>query len=113
MPCIFCEIVAHRAPAHIVLQNEHVTAFTDAHPRAPTHLLIVPNAHIESVDAIVDEAVAAQVSQCLRAARDLARARGLQTGYRIVTNVGPDAGQSVFHLHFHLLAGRKMAWPPG
>ncbi|HZQ05221.1 MAG TPA: histidine triad nucleotide-binding protein [Anaerolineae bacterium] len=113
MPCIFCEIVAGRAPASIVYKDEQVTAFNDLHPRAPTHILIIPNRHIESLHAVTDDASAVQVAKCLRVARDLAEERGLNGGYRIVTNVGADAGQSVFHLHFHLLAGRKMSWPPG
>ncbi|MBI4675673.1 MAG: HIT domain-containing protein [Chloroflexi bacterium] len=112
MSCIFCEIAARRAPADIVFQDEHVTAFMDKHPRAPTHILIIPNSHIESVDAIADDAAAWQAAQCLRAAREIARARGL-SGYRLITNTGADAGQAVFHLHFHLLAGRKMGWPLG
>ncbi len=113
MSCIFCEIVARRAPANVVFQDEHVTAFADLHPRAPTHLLIIPNTHIESVADIDDDAKAAAAAKCLRAAREIAHARGLDGGYRVVTNVGADAGQSVFHLHFHLLAGRTMGWPPG
>ncbi len=113
MPCIFCEIVARRAPANILYQDESVTAFMDLHPRAPTHILIVPNTHIESLDAVADQATAEYVGSCLRVARDLAHERGLKGGYRLVTNVGPDASQSVMHLHFHLLGGRRMAWPPG
>lgn len=113
MSCIFCEIVARRAPAHIVFQDDHVTAFADLHPRAPTHILIIPNRHIESVAEIDDDAKEVAVAKCLRAAREIAQARGLDGGYRVVTNVGADAGQSVFHSHFHLLAGRMMGWPPG
>lgn len=113
MSCIFCRIIARELPAEIVFQNEYVTAFKDAHPRAPTHILIVPNAHIASVDELADDASVQSAARCLRAARDIANARGLQGGYRLVTNVGADAGQSVFHLHFHLLAGRKLNWPPG
>lgn len=113
MACIFCEIVARRIPANIVYQDESVTAFADLNPQAPTHILIVPNTHIESVDGIVDDATAANVGKCLRVARELAAQKGLSGGYRLVTNTGPDAGQSVAHLHFHLLGGRRMAWPPG
>lgn len=113
MACIFCEIAARRAPADIVFQNEHVTAFKDLHPRAPTHILIIPNNHIGSLDELVDEMAANAAARCLSAAREIANARGLSGGYRLVTNVGADAGQSVFHLHFHLLAGRRMHWPPG
>lgn len=113
MTCVFCEIAARRAPADIVFQDENVTAFKDLHPRAPTHILIIPNAHIASVDELADESAANAAAQCLRAAREIAGAYGLSGGYRLVTNVGADAGQSVFHLHFHLLAGRRMNWPPG
>lgn len=113
MSCIFCKIVAGELPANIVYKNELVTAFTDLHPRAPTHILIIPNTHIVSLDEIADEVSTNAAAACLRAAREIAQTRGLSDGYRVVTNVGADAGQSVFHLHFHLLAGRKMNWPPG
>ena len=113
MPCIFCEIVAQRAPAQIVYQDEQVTAFRDLRPRAPTHILIIPNEHIESLDTLDDDRSVAAAGACLRVAKDLAKQAGLSGGYRLVANVGPDSGQSVFHLHFHLLGGRRMAWPPG
>jgi histidine triad (HIT) family protein len=112
MPCPFCEIVAKRAPAAIIYQDEQVTAFRDLRPRAPTHLLIIPNQHIESL-AELDDVSAPLAGHLLKVASNLAAQLGLSSGYRVVTNVGPDAGQSVFHLHFHLLAGRKMSWPPG
>ncbi len=113
MPCIFCEIVAKRAPAKIVFQNDKVTAFRDLNPKAPTHLLIVPNMHVESLAGLkIDEHFQA-AAECLRVANDLAQSEGLARGYRVVTNVGPDSGQSVFHLHFHLLGGRHMSCPPG
>ncbi|OQY84232.1 MAG: histidine triad nucleotide-binding protein [Chloroflexi bacterium UTCFX4] len=113
MPCLFCKIVARELPAEIVYQDEHVTAFKDLHPRAPTHILIIPNAHLASVDDLADNVAVNAAAQCLRVAREIARARGLTNGYRLVTNIGADAGQSVFHLHFHLLAGRRLGWPPG
>ncbi len=113
MPCIFCEIVARRSPAKIVYQDEYVTAFRDLRPRAPTHILIVPNEHLESLDDVDDEKSMTAAGQCLRVAKDLAKQEGLTSGYRVVANVGPDSGQSVFHLHFHLLGGRHMSWPPG
>lgn len=113
MPCIFCEIVANRAPAQIVYQDERVTAFRDLYPRAPTHILIVPNKHIESLAALDGDESLAYVAECLRAAKEIAQREGLGGGYRVLTNVGADAGQSVFHLHFHLMGGRKMKWPPG
>ena len=113
MPCIFCKIVAGEIPADIVYKNQHVTAFTDLNPQAPLHVLIVPNQHIDSVNEIADDASANAAAECLRAAREIARTQNLSTGYRLVTNSGADAGQSVMHLHFHLLAGRPMTWPPG
>jgi histidine triad (HIT) family protein len=113
MACPFCEIAAGRSSARILLQDEHVTAFEDIHPRAPTHVLIIPNRHIESLTELNTAMDIAAAAECLRAARELARKLGLGGGYRVVTNTGRDAGQSVFHLHFHLLAGRRMTWPPG
>lgn len=110
--CIFCKIVAGEIPATIVYRNEHVTAFQDLNPKAPTHILVIPNQHLASVNEIVDDATALAAGECLRAAREIAQQNNLGS-YRIVTNTGADAGQSVFHLHFHLLAGRRMAWPPG
>ncbi len=113
MPCLFCEIVAKRAPAKIVYQDEKVTAFRDIRPRAPTHILVVPNRHIESLDDLQDEDHLGAAAECLRVVQQLAQSEGLTNGYRLVTNVGPDSGQTVFHLHFHLLGGRHMSWPPG
>lgn len=111
--CVFCKIVAGEIPADIVYKNDHVTAFTDLNPQAPLHIVIVPNQHIESVNEIADDSAARAAAECLRAGREIARLQNLSTGYRLVTNIGPDAGQSVMHLHFHLLAGRRMGWPPG
>lgn len=113
MACIFCKIVAGEIPANIVFKNDDVTAFKDLNPQAPTHILVIPNQHIGSVDDIVGDETADAVAACLRAAREIARANSLSGGYRLVTNTGADAGQSVPHLHFHLLAGRVMTWPPG
>jgi histidine triad (HIT) family protein len=109
--CVFCNIVAARSPAHIVYQDELVTAFRDLHPRAPTHLLIVPNRHILSCGELApgDEAV---MGHLLVKAAQLAAQEKL-TSFRLVANTGRGAGQSVFHLHFHLLGGRAFAWPPG
>src|SRR6187399_3115757 len=110
--CIFCKIAAGDIPAAVVYKNDHVTAFTDLNPQAPLHILIIPNKHIGSVDEVADAATAHLVGECFRAAREIAQTQNLSTGYRVVTNTGPDAGQSVQHLHFHLLAGLKMSWPP-
>ena len=113
MACVFCEVIAGRAHAQLVMRNEKVTAFRDLRPRAPVHVLIVPNEHIESLDTLDDERSVALAGECLRIARLVAKQEGLGRGYRLVANVGPDSGQSVFHLHFHLLGGRHMSWPPG
>jgi len=112
--CVFCRIVGESVPAHIVYQDETVTAFREAAPQAPVHILIVPNCHISSLNAIDDEADQSLLGALLVTARKLASELGLdQKGYRLVLNTGPQAGQSVYHLHVHLLAGRQMQWPPG
>ena len=104
--CIFCQIVAGQAPADILHQDELVTAFRDRYPQAPTHILIVPNEHLPSVAHLRPDMAAV--------ANDLARQEGLAgAGYRLVVNCGAQAGQSVSHLHLHLLGGRPMRWPPG
>ena len=112
--CLFCKIVAGEIPADIVYQDQDVIAFRDINPQAPQHFLFIPRRHIASMtDLTPDDGpiLASIYTTAVKVARDL----GLEKsgGYRFVTNVGPDAGQSVFHLHFHLLGGRKLAWPPG
>jgi histidine triad (HIT) family protein len=109
--CLFCRIVRKEIPAKIVMENEHVVAFRDIDPKAPTHIVIVPREHVASLD---DATSAAMLGELLLAAASIARTEGLvERGYRAVVNSGPDAGQSVFHVHLHLLGGRKMTWPPG
>ena len=109
--CVFCQIVQRKLPATIVLQDELVTVFRDLHPQGPTHLLIVPNRHIESIaEAEADDA--ALLGKMLLTAAQIARQAGL-AGYRLVINNGAEAGQSVWHLHVHLIGGRPMRWPPG
>jgi histidine triad (HIT) family protein len=112
--CLFCKIVAGDVPAQIVRRSEDAVAFRDIDPRAPTHVLIIPTRHIAAVrDARGDDGERT-MGRLLAFAADLATELGLDAGgYRLVTNTGKDAGQSVDHLHFHLLGGRKMAWPPG
>jgi histidine triad (HIT) family protein len=106
--CIFCRIINGEAPATIVFADEFVTAFFDIHPITPVHILVVPNEHIESVNE-VEEKHAALLGHMIVVARQLAFANGLdQRGYRLVINTGPEAGQSVFHLHLHLIGGRRM-----
>jgi histidine triad (HIT) family protein len=111
--CLFCNIVAGTVPAQLLLENQHVLAFRDIHPAAPTHALVIPRKHLAGVhEASPDDA--AMLGQLVLAARDVAEKLGLaQAGYRLVLNQGTDGGQSVFHLHCHVLGGRPMAWPPG
>ncbi len=111
--CLFCRIARREASGKIIFEDDSVVAFEDLHPRAPTHVLIIPRKHIESLDAMQpeDEAV---VGHLHSVAALLARQRTIhQTGYRTVINTGDHAGQSVFHIHLHLMGGRSMAWPPG
>jgi histidine triad (HIT) family protein len=106
--CPFCQIVAGKAPAKIVYQDDQVTAFFDTRPVTPVHLLIVPNQHINSVDE-VDETVEGALGHLFIVARRLAGEQGVAaSGYRLVVNTGADAGQSVQHIHMHLLGGRRM-----
>ena len=112
LQCIFCRIAAKEVPAGIVYEDGDVVAFRDLSPQAPTHVLVIPRRHVGSLDDMV-EADAALLGAMMLAAKKVAAAAGLAAGYRVVTNCGADAGQSVSHLHFHLLGGRPMAWPPG
>ena len=109
--CIFCKIVVHELPADIVLEDERVVAFRDVNPVAPLHVLVVPREHIETIAHTEDEALAGHIA--LIAARIAKREGYAESGFRVVTNVGANAGQSVRHLHVHVLAGRPMSWPPG
>ena len=111
--CLFCKIVAGEIPAALVHEDGRAVAFRDINPQAPTHVLVIPRAHIESLNdaAQADESL---LGHLLRVAARVANNEGLsETGYRTVVNTGPDAGQSVFHVHVHLLGGRNLAWPPG
>ena len=109
--CLFCRIVSGEIPATIIRQDEHCVAFRDINPQAPVHVLVIPRVHVESLDALVDDAVAARV---LAMASEVARQEGIATtGYRTVFNTNAAAGQTVFHLHAHVLGGRALAWPPG
>jgi histidine triad (HIT) family protein len=111
--CIFCKIVGGQIPADIVLHNDQVTAFRDLNPQMPTHVLVVPNVHIANTEAL-EPAHDAAVGAVVRAAREVASQAGLsERGYRLVFNTGPDASNSVAHLHMHVLGGRQMNWPPG
>jgi len=111
--CLFCKIVSKDVPAQVVLDRDDVLAFRDVNPQAPTHILIIPKEHVRSI-AEIEEGHGDMLADVAQAAAQLAHAEGIdESGWRLVTNVGPDAGQSVFHLHFHLLGGRSMTWPPG
>jgi histidine triad (HIT) family protein len=109
--CIFCKIVAGEIPATRVYEDAHVLAFHDLTPQAPTHILVIPKAHIPSAAHITAENANA-VAHVWTAIASVAKNAGLES-YRVVNNCGEDAGQSVLHLHFHLLGGRTFAWPPG
>lgn len=112
-PCIFCQIVNNQATANILYRDQLVTAFRDTHAVAPAHLLIVPNKHIESLNDMQDEDEAL-IGYIFAVARKLAAKEGVdRNGYRLVINTATDGGQAVFHLHVHLLGGRRMLWPPG
>ena len=111
--CIFCRLAAREIPSEIVHESDRIVAFRDTDPKAPTHILLIPKEHIASITDIGDDQ-GAMLADIAQAATHLARTEGIdESGWRLVTNVGPDAGQSVFHLHFHLLGGRPMTWPPG
>jgi histidine triad (HIT) family protein len=111
--CIFCKIGTGQIPAGVVFQDEEVMAFEDLRPQAPVHVLIIPKRHIGGLnEAGSNDRML--LGRLLEVANLVAqRKRVAETGYRVVTNIGPNAGQSVFHLHVHLLGGRGMAWPPG
>ncbi|HEX7615556.1 MAG TPA: histidine triad nucleotide-binding protein [Thermoanaerobaculia bacterium] len=109
--CLFCRIGRREIPARIVFESDHVLAFHDVTPKAPTHVLVIPRMHLARLSETSD-ADAALLGECLAALRGVARSLSLE-GYRVVVNDGADAGQSVFHVHFHLLGGRAFAWPPG
>jgi histidine triad (HIT) family protein len=111
--CLFCKIAARDIPADIVHETDDVVAFRDLNPKAPTHILLIPKEHVESAAAVTEDH-ADLLAEIFQTAAHLAKAEGIDaSGWRLVTNVGPDAGQSVSHLHFHLLGGRGMGWPPG
>lgn len=110
--CLFCKIIRGEIPSKKVYEDEHTFAFEDIDPKAPTHVLIIPKRHF----AGLKEATAADaetIGRCHLVAAQIARERGIEDGYRTVLNVGPRSGQSVFHLHVHLLGGRDLRWPPG
>ncbi len=110
--CIFCDIVQELIPAKLLHQDERAIAFHDIAPKAPTHFLVVPRAHLADLDDAAPDH-AELLGHLLLVAKDVASKSGLANGYRVVINRGSDAGQTVHHLHLHVLGGRAMAWPPG
>jgi histidine triad (HIT) family protein len=113
MDCIFCKIASGQIPARIAYQNERVIAFHDLFPQAPTHLLVIPRAHYSTLnDVPADQS--ALLGELVTTASQVARELGVaESGYRVLMNCNADGGQSVYHIHLHLLAGRKLNWPPG
>ena len=107
MDCLFCKIIAGDIPSNKVYEDELVYAFRDIAPQAPTHILVIPKAHISGVDGITAEN-SGVVSHIFEVIPAIARAEGLEKGYRVVSNCGADAGQTVFHLHFHILGGKAL-----
>lgn len=112
MSCLFCKIIEGSIPSTAVYQDELCYAFADINPQAPVHVLVAPRTHIASLES-GDEDDQALFGHLLWVTAKIARAKGLPKGYRVVVNTGPDGGQSVDHLHVHLLGGRAMGWPPG
>jgi histidine triad (HIT) family protein len=110
MPTIFTKIINREIPADIVYEDEHILAFRDIDPKAPTHIIIIPKQEITGLAALPEDG---DHKHILNAAKKIAEQEGLTGGYRLVINQGPDAGQSVEHLHAHLLGGRELDWPPG
>lgn len=110
--CLFCRIIRGEVPSRKVYEDEYTYAFEDIHPQGPTHVLVVPKKHVRGLKEAAAED-AEDIGRCHLVAADLARKRKIENGYRTVLNVGPRAGQSVFHLHVHLIGGRDLGWPPG
>jgi histidine triad (HIT) family protein len=111
--CLFCRIINREIPASIVYEDERVLAFNDINPQAPTHVLVIPKRHVESLNALEagDDQI---VGEVVRRAAAIAAERGISaSGFRTVFNTNREAGQTVFHIHLHLLGGRSMRWPPG
>jgi histidine triad (HIT) family protein len=110
--CLFCRILRGEIPAKKVYEDDYVFAFEDIDPKAPTHVLVIPKKHFAGLKEAQAED-AELIGRCHLAAAQIARERNIEKGYRTVLNVGPESGQSVFHLHVHLVGGRRLAWPPG
>ena len=109
--CVFCKIIAGEIPSTKVYEDEICLAFKDLGPKAPIHILVIPKAHIQSVDAVTPEN-SGVVAHIFETIPKIMKELGVTGGYRVITNIGPDAGQTVPHLHFHVLAGKEMGWEP-
>lgn len=113
MDCLFCKIAEKQIPANLVHEDDHVVAFRDVNPQAPTHILVIPRRHIATVNDLAAED-GALMGHMLDTARQVATSEGIaDSGYRLVLNCNSDGGQSVYHIHLHLLGGRRLHWPPG
>ena len=112
MDCIFCKIVKKEIPSSSVYEDEYILAFKDLNPQAPIHVLVVPKEHITSINE-VNKKNADIIAHIFEKIPEITKSLGISDGYRIVSNCGEKAGQSVEHLHFHILGGREMNWPPG
>jgi histidine triad (HIT) family protein len=110
--CLFCRIAKGEIAADVVLETPEVVTFRDINPQAPTHVLVIPRDHVESLEALT-KAHGELLVNLVEAANQVAGQEGVAGGFRVVTNIGPAAGQSVQHLHLHVLGGRSMHWPPG
>ncbi|MGQ9619143.1 MAG: histidine triad nucleotide-binding protein [Candidatus Aminicenantia bacterium] len=110
--CVFCEITRGKRTAKKIIEDHLIYAFEDINPQAPIHILIVPKKHLESLNDALEEDTAL-LGHILLMAKEIAELKGIKNGYRIVANTGAKAGQSIYHLHFHLLGGRYFSWPPG
>jgi histidine triad (HIT) family protein len=110
--CLFCRVVSGDVPAQVVLDRDDVLAFRDVNPQAPTHILVIPKEHVPSLEAVAGDH-GPLLSSLVAAVNEVAREDGVAGGFRVVTNIGRAAGQSVDHLHLHVLGGRAMTWPPG
>jgi histidine triad (HIT) family protein len=113
MGCLFCNVLEKKIPADVIYEDEHAIAFRDLRPMAPTHVLVIPRKHIAAIRTLGDDE-AATIGHVMLAARNVARQEGLEAGgYRLVVNDGDAAGQTVHHIHVHVLGGRNLTWPPG
>lgn len=107
--CIFCKIAQKQIPAAIIFENEDILAFKDVNPKAPTHILVIPKAHYDTLNELEDEIL---MGKLLLAVKKITKQLNIKD-YRTVLNTGKGSGQEVFHIHFHILSGRKLTWPPG